>query len=101
MRLVTAKPDFVILSNYVSYERAAPELAKQGYRGPTLSALMTEEKVSLAKGALNGNISYGYQPASPQFVALFLKQRAGKNRGGLEQIRLTTPCTCTRKQLTK
>jgi branched-chain amino acid transport system substrate-binding protein len=82
MRLVTAKPEFVLLSNYTQFEIAAQELVRQGYRGPKLSTLMTEEKVSLSNGALDGDVSYGYEPASPKFLELF-KAKYGKEPWGI------------------
>jgi branched-chain amino acid transport system substrate-binding protein len=43
---------------------------------------MTEEKVSLSNGALDGDVSYGYEPASPKFLELF-KAKYGKEPWGI------------------
>lgn len=82
LRLVRSKPDFVLLTNYTQYENASKELKKQGFKGPSLSALMTEEKVGLSGGALEGNVTFGYAPSLPDFVDRFSK-KFGKKPWGI------------------
>lgn len=74
MKLVRSDPDFVLLCDYIQFDIAAQELVRQGYKGPKLSTLMTAEKVELAKGALEGTVAYGYEPASPVFVERYTKK---------------------------
>lgn len=69
-------PDVVVLTNYLQMDRAAVELHRQGYKGPILTSLMTDEKIKLAEGTLENSISYGYPPAVPEFLKKY-KARFG------------------------
>lgn len=69
--VVRRAPDVIVLTNYLQMDRAAVELARNGYKGPILTSLMTDEKIKLADGKLEGSISYGYPPAAPEFVKKF------------------------------
>lgn len=71
LKLVHSNPDFIFLSNYTKYEIAAKELHKQGFKGPKLSSLMSEEKIKLAAGTLDETVSYGYQPPTKDFEQNF------------------------------
>ena len=70
-KLAASRPDVVFLCNYTRFEVAAQQLAKAGYKGPKISTLMTEEKIRLASGALEGTVAYGYAPATKEFMAAY------------------------------
>jgi branched-chain amino acid transport system substrate-binding protein len=69
--ILRRNPNVIVLTNYLQMDRAAIELAKQGYKGPVLTSLMTDEKIKLADGKLENSISYGYPPAAPEFLEKF------------------------------
>ena len=74
LKLIKSKPDVIVLTNYLQFDRAAKELQKQGYHGPKLSSLMTGEKIERAEGALEGTVVYGYEPPQRKFLERFTKK---------------------------
>ena len=71
LKIATAKPDAVFLTNLNQEAIAARQLQALGYKGPFLAALLDKTRIDEAAGALEGAISAQSPEASADFVAKY------------------------------
>lgn len=80
LRIRAAQPDAVFLSNYTQMGVAAKQLRLVGYQGPFFAILMSDSRVKIAKGALEGAVYAGYPEPASQFASSF-KERFSESPG--------------------
>jgi branched-chain amino acid transport system substrate-binding protein len=71
LRIRSAKPDAVFLSNFTQMGVGAKQLRDLGYKGPLFAILMDDTRIETSAGALDDSIYSGYPAPDPGFSTSF------------------------------
>jgi branched-chain amino acid transport system substrate-binding protein len=71
LRIRSAKPDAVFLTNFTQMGVGAKQLRDLGYKGPLFAILMDDTRIETSAGALDNSIYSGYPAPEPGFSESF------------------------------
>lgn len=70
-KIINSKPEAIIFTAFDQLSIAAKSVSELGFKGQKFAALIDEERLKLANGALDDTIMAGYPKSSAEFITAF------------------------------